>query len=142
MLSSKLTVGIHILTLLALTQDEVVTSEYIAGSVNTNSVVIRRLLGLLREAGYVESRGGVGGGWTLKVKPERITLLDVVRAVEPEGETIALHKSDPNPLCPVGRNIQRVLKGVYDEVERRMDEQLARTTVASVLESVKVQERE
>src|SRR6476619_2527243 len=66
MLSSKLTVGVHILTLLASSPGESLTSEYIAGSVHTNPVVILRLLGLLREAGIVESQGGLGGGWRLK----------------------------------------------------------------------------
>jgi Rrf2 family protein len=140
--SSKLTVGVHILTLLALTPEEAQTSEYIAGSVNTNPVVIRRLLGLLREAGIVESQGGHGGGWRLKVPAGRITLHQVLQAVDPKGETIALHRGEPNPLCPVGRNIQGVLTGVYGEVERRMDEQLAKTTIAGVLGSVHKQERE
>jgi Rrf2 family protein len=142
LLSSKLTVGVHILTLMALTPDQAQTSEYIAGSVNTNPVVIRRLLGLLREAGIVESQGGHGGGWRLTRPAQRITLLDVLRAVEPNGETIALHRSEPNPLCPVGRNIQGVLTKLYSEVERRMDEQLAKTTIAGVLASVGKQERE
>jgi Rrf2 family protein len=141
LLSSKLTVGAHILTLLALTPDQAQTSEYIAGSVSTNPVVIRRLLGRLREAGIVESQGGHGGGWRLKRPAERITLLDVLRAVEPRGETIALHRGEPNPLCPVGRNIRAVLTGLYDEVERRMDEQLARMTIAGVLGSVQRRER-
>ncbi len=79
--------------------------------------------------------------WLLMFFPaERITLLDVRRAVEPQGETIALHRGEPNPACPVGRNIQRVLTD--GEVERRMDEQLARTTIAGVLGSVHKQERE
>jgi Rrf2 family protein len=141
MLSSKLTVGVHILTLLALTPDQPQTSEYIAGSVNTNPVVIRRLLGRLREAGIAESQGGIGGGWRLKVAAGRITLLDVLRAVEPQGETIALHRSEPNPLCPVGRNIQGILTAVYGEVERRMDEQLAKATIAGILGSVQKRER-
>jgi Rrf2 family protein len=140
-LSSKLTVGIHILTLLALTPDQAQISEDVAGSVNTNPVVIRRLLGLLREAGIVESQGGHGGGWRLLRSAERITLLDVLRAVEPQGETIALHRGEPNPLCPVGRNIQKVLTGIYDEVERRMYEQLAQTTIAGILDSVQKQKR-
>jgi Rrf2 family protein len=141
LLSSKLTVGVHILTLLAATPDQAQTSEFIAGSVNTNPVVIRRLLGLLREAGIVESQGGHGGGWRLVRPAGRVTLLDVLRAVEPKGETIALHRGRPNPLCPVGRNIQDVLTRLYGEVERRMDDLLARTTVAGILGSVKNQER-
>ena len=141
MLSSKLTVGVHILTVLALMPDQALTSEFIAGSVNTNPVVIRRLLGLLREAGIVNSQGGVGGGWRLKVPADRITLVDILRAVEPKGEAIALHRSEPNPLCLVGRHIQCVLTGIYGEVERRMDEQLAKTTIAGVLGSVQKRER-
>jgi Rrf2 family protein len=142
LLSSKLTVGVHILAVLALSPDRPQTSESIAGSVNTNPVVIRRLLGLLREAGIVESQGGHGGGWRLVGPAERTTLLDVLRAVEPNGETIALHRGEPNPLCTVGRNIQAVLSRLYAEVERRMDEQLAKTTIAGVLGSVHKQELE
>jgi Iron-dependent Transcriptional regulator len=59
MLSSKLAAGIHILTLLALTPIEAVTSEYIAGRVNTDPIVIRRLPDVVRDAGIVESQGGV-----------------------------------------------------------------------------------
>src|SRR5947209_16597533 len=85
-LSSKLSVGIHMLTIFALKPGEPLTSEFIACSVNTNPVVVRRLLGSLRTAGLVESRTGVGGGWSLRVDPERITLLDILRAVEPRDE--------------------------------------------------------
>jgi Rrf2 family protein len=141
MLSSKLTIGVHILTLLALTPDQTRTSEFIAGSVNTNPVVIRRLLGLLREAGIVESQGGVGGGWRLKIPADRITLLDILRAVEPKGEAIALHRNEPNPLCLVGRNIQGVLTGVYGKVERLMDNEFARMTVTNILGAVLARER-
>jgi Rrf2 family protein len=142
MLSSKLTVSVHILTLLALTPDQAQTSECLAGSANTNPVCIRRLLGFLREAGIVESQGGVGGGWRLKVPADRITFLDILRAVEPKAEAIALHRSEPNPLCPVGRNIQGVLTVVYRKVEGLMDDELARTSVASIVGAVQAQERQ
>lgn len=136
MLSSKLSVGVHILTLLAQPPGEPLTSEHIAGSVNTNPVVIRRLLGLLREAGYVESRGGVGGGWLMIEDPARIRLLDVLHAVEPDRETFALPRNQPNPACLVGRHIQGVLTDVYADVRKGIEEQLARTTVADILASV------
>jgi DNA-binding IscR family transcriptional regulator len=106
-LSSKLSVGIHILTIFALKPDEPLTSDFIACSVNTNPVVIRRLLGSLRAAGIVDSKTGVGGGWSLLVDPERITLLDILRAVEPHNEIFALHRTDPNPECPCGLHIKR-----------------------------------
>src|ERR1700678_2698508 len=131
-LSSKLTVGIHVLTALALDCDEALTSEVIAQSVNTNPVVIRRLLGSLREAGLVESKTGVGGGWSLIVDPERITLLDILRAVEPHSEPFALHHSEPNPECPCGLYIQGALTEVYDKVREGMCRQLSDITVACI----------
>ena len=139
MLSSKLSVGIHMLTIFALKRGEPLTSEFIAGSVNTNPVVIRRLLGSLRDAGIVESKAGVGGGWVLLVAPERITLLDVLRAVEPQDEIFALHRSEPNPECPCGQHIQSVLTEVYDKVQEGMTRQLAGITVACI--SRKIRER-
>ena len=132
MLSSKLSVGIHILTIFALKSDEPLTSEFIACSVNTNPVVIRRLLGSLRAAGIVESKAGVGGGWSLLVDPERITLLDILRAVEPQDEIFALPRAEPNPECPCGQHIQSVLTEVYDRVQDGMTRQLAGVTIACI----------
>ena len=132
-MSSKLSVGIHIMTVLAVRRGEPLTSEEIAGSVNTNPVVIRRLLGSFREAGYVESKTGVGGGWVLLADPKRVTFLDVLRAVEPQNELFSLPRSKPNPLCPVGQNICNVLTEVYTELYDGVAKQLARSTIASVV---------
>lgn len=140
MLSSKLSVGVHVLSLLAAMREEPLTSEFIAGSVNTNPVVIRRLLGLLRKAGHVESRGGVGGGWVLARDPGDITLLDILEAVETEPEPFGMHASQPNPRCPVGRNIQHVLRNIYRKAESAMGRELKRVTVGAVLRSVKARE--
>jgi len=124
------------LTVLALHRGEALASRCIAMSVNTNPVVIRRLLGLFREAGLVESKTGVGGGWELVADPKRITLLDVLRVVEPKNEAFALHRSEPNPKCPVGCNIQDVLVDIYGDVEQAMAERLARSTIASVIDAL------
>lgn len=132
MLSSKLSVGIHIMTIFALKPGESLTSEFIACSVNTNPVVIRRLLGSLRAGGLVESRTGVGGGWSLLIDPEQITLLDILRAVEPQSEIFALHRSDPNPECPCGLHIQGVLAEVYGKIQEGMTRQLADITIACI----------
>jgi Rrf2 family protein len=132
MLSSKLSVGIHILSVLALKPGEPLTSELIACSVNTNPVVIRRLLGSLRAAGIVESKAGVGGGWSLLVAPERITLLEILRVMEPQSEIFALHHSEPNHECPCGLHIQGVLTEVYDKIQDGMTRQLEGITIACI----------
>ncbi len=136
-MSSKLTVGTHLLTILALYPGQPLTSEQLACSVNTNPVVIRRILGLLRDAGYVDSKHGVGGGWVLLADPARITLLDIFRAVEPQQETFALHRCEPDQACLVGRNIQKVLTELYHDVQQAMDQHLASSSIASVVAAVK-----
>ena len=133
--SSRFAVATHILTLLALHRDEPVTSETIAASVNTNPVVIRRVMAGLREAGIVTSQPGAGGGWRLVGCPDEVTLRDVFRAVEPE-QVFALHPKSPSASCLVGQSICRALEGIFHEAEVAMEERLARTTVAEVLHSV------
>jgi len=124
------------MTIFALKPDEPLTSEFIASSVNTNPVVIRRLLGALREAGIVESRTGVGGGWSLLVPPDRISLLDIFQAVEPHTEIFALPRSEPNPECPCGLHIQGVLTETYAGIQERMTRQLADINIASIAEKI------
>lgn len=138
--STRFTIALHILTLMASNRGEAITSEYIAGSVNTNPVVVRRLLGMLRRNGFVTSQPGIGGGWQLIRDADSITLLEVRRAVN-EGSPFSLHSQPPNPACPVGRNIQAALVGVYSDAERAMEAELAQTTVRALLRSVQAQGR-
>lgn len=135
--SSRFTVAIHILTLLAhQSGGESVTSEYVAGSVNTNPVVIRRLFGLLRRAKLVRSQGGPGGGWRLTIPPRNITLREVFQAVE-RDPLFPLHAGVPNPRCPVGSRIQAALGEPYRAARQALERDLARTTIADLLEEVR-----
>ena len=133
--SSRFTVAIHILTLLAHGGPEPRTSEYIAGSVNTNPVVIRRLLASLRAARLVASQSGPGGGWQLLREPEAITLGMIFQAVE-GAALIPMHASEPNPRCPVGRHIQTALAGIFRGAEQALLDQLDRTTLAQLVKDV------
>jgi Rrf2 family protein len=132
---SRMTVAIHILSYLILAESKgrvPVTSDQVASSVNTNPVVIRRMLGSLQEAGLVRSRRGANAGWTLARRPDAITLLDVYKAVE-EEPLFGLHASTPNQKCPIGRNIQPTLRKIYGGVEQQLRRQLSQTTVQQVL---------
>ncbi len=134
--NTQFAIAIHILTLLAQAREseEPLTSEIIAGSVNTHPVFIRRILGMLGRAGLVTSQPGVGGGWRLSGKPEEITLADIYRAVD-EGHLLALHHNTPNPNCLIGRNIQRTLTHYFTEAEQAFEQTLARQTIAQILET-------
>jgi DNA-binding IscR family transcriptional regulator len=112
-----------------------VLPEQIAGSVNTHPVVIRCLLGELREAGLAGSRRGAGAGWALTRELESITLLDVDEAVEP-GALFAMHRATPNQECPVGFQIRPAMRSIYDGIEGTVQDELARVTLAGVLRDV------
>jgi DNA-binding IscR family transcriptional regulator len=135
MTSSRFTVAIHILTLLAFCGREALTSEFIAGSVNTNPVVVRRLLAILREARLVASQGGPGGGWHLLRDPRELDLGQVFEAVEGSA-LFPLHAATPNPRCPVGKHIQEALAGIFQEAQAALAQNLSRTTIAALVQDV------
>ncbi|WP_433417621.1 Rrf2 family transcriptional regulator [Microtetraspora malaysiensis] len=133
--NSRLTIATHVLTWMALARrrgQDLLTSEQVAASVNTNPVIIRRSLGDLRRAALVEVRRGAGAGWTLARAPEEITLLDVYNAVERQP-LFAMHHTEPNLECPVGKGIRPALDHVYDGVEQALCQELRRTSIADVL---------
>lgn len=134
--NSRLTVAVHALTWMALAQrrgQDMMTSEQVAASINTNPVIVRRSLGNLRRAGLVEVRRGAGAGWSLARPPEQIALLSVYEAVE-SGPVFGLHHAEPNQQCPVGRGIRPALGNVYHGVETALRRELRRTTIADVLD--------
>lgn len=137
--SSRFAVAVHILTLAQVacgeSVGELVTSDRMAESVNTNPVVIRRIMGSLREAGLVVSQPGPGGGWRLARTPEQITLLDIFRAVEGEPR-LAFPVRPPSDDCPIGSNMQRVLERHFHEAESAMEARLREVTMADVLSEV------
>jgi Rrf2 family protein len=136
--NSRLTIAAHALAWISLYQrqgHEVATSEQIATSANTNPVVIRRLLGELRKAGLVESRRGVGAGWSLARELESITLLDVYDAVEP-GPLFAMHRATPDQGCVVGYGIRPAMQGIYGGIEETLRAELAHVTMEDVLRDV------
>ena len=59
---SRLSGVLHVLLHMA-EHDGPLTSDILAKAMDTNPVVIRRILGGLREQGYVRSEKGHGGGW-------------------------------------------------------------------------------
>ena len=133
--NSQFSMAVHILTLLARAGDDNMKSEYIAGSVNTNAVVIRRVLGQLGQAGLVTSQTGAFGGTRLTKAPGEITLCEIYKAVSC-GEVFALHAKAPNQDCPIGRNIEAVLCNLQKEIDKSVGEKLGQYTLSNVIEMV------
>ncbi|MHA7967319.1 Rrf2 family transcriptional regulator [Paenibacillus sp. CAU 1782] len=132
-ISSRFSIAVHILSLLASERDAHSTSEWFADSVGTNPVIIRRILGYLKKSGLVNVRAGAGGAFLLK-ELEDITLLDVYRSVEvvDEGELFHIH-DEPNPNCPIGANIQTVLDVIVRKAQQGMESILEGITMSDVV---------
>ena len=133
--NSQFAVAIHVLTILAKAGDERVKSDFIAGSVNTNPVVIRRLLSNLQEANLVVSQVGAAGGTMLARQPKDIRLSEVYQAL-PCGAVFALHPKEPNQDCPIGKNIAAFLCGLQREIDKSIDEKLRQYTLRDVIEKI------
>ncbi len=138
--SSKFVVATHIMAglagkRLAYGPMETTKSSFLSRSVNTNPVVIRRILGMLRKAGLVISQTGPDGGSRLALPPEQISLLDIYEAVE-EGDIFHLHYNSPDECCPFGANIQGTLCEIMCEATSAMKNILAQKKLRDIAEDI------
>ena len=130
--------AVHILSVLALKENEGVTSDALAGSVNTNPVVIRRIVSALQQAGLVATAKGARGGVKLALSPENISLGAVHRAMG-SPTSFAGHRHEPNQCCKVGRNIVLVLNEVFASVQAALDDALTRRSIADVVATISLE---
>ncbi|CAA9534022.1 MAG: hypothetical protein AVDCRST_MAG30-4042 [uncultured Solirubrobacteraceae bacterium] len=138
--NTQFAVAVHVMTLLAGTPDEVLSSELLAGSANANPVHVRRVLGALRRAELVRSRPGVHGGWQLERAAGTVTLAEVWRAVQGDDPLLGLHGAAPE--CSVGQRIQRALGDVDRRAARAVEDELARTTIGDLADDTRARELE
>jgi len=111
------------------------SSRLLPYSVNTNPVIIRRLLLSLQHADLIETRKGPGFGSRLKRSPESINLAEVYRAVECEPPFV-LPRRRANDACPVGQGISAAMGNVFAGAKAALENELAKTTVAALVETV------
>ncbi|MCY9546958.1 Rrf2 family transcriptional regulator [Lysinibacillus xylanilyticus] len=135
-ISSRFTIAVHILSIIKQNPSTICTSDFMAESVNTNPVVIRKILSYLKKAGIVQVRRGTGGASLVK-DLDAITLLEVFRSVEvvEEDKLFHLHEN-PNPDCPIGANIQAVLELILVQAQEAMEQVLANITMEQVITSL------
>ena len=130
-IANRFSIGVHILSLLGARREVEPTSEWMAGSIGVNPVVVRNVTGMLKRAGLVRTQQGVAGASLARPLSE-VTLLDVYRAVEDEASLFSVHPR-PNPKCPVGARIEGTLRDVFTEAEDAMQAKLAGITLAEVV---------
>jgi len=130
-IANRFSIAVHILSLLGGRREAEPTSEWMAGSIGVNPVVVRNVTGMLKRAGLVRTQQGVAGASLARPLSE-VTLLDVYRAVEDEASLFSVHPR-PNPKCPVGARIEGTLREVFAEAEDAMHAELAGITLAEVV---------
>ena len=128
--------AVHVLAVLAYKEGDPVTSSLLAGSVNTNPVIIRRLLLSLKQARLIETRKGAGAGSRLSRSPQRINLAEIYRAVE-SHEPFSSPSRKPNAGCPVGNCIRKTLEKVFASAEAALERDLEKTTLADVVRTAR-----
>ena len=140
-ITTRFSVGIHILAVLDIYQDEVTSSSFIASSVNTNPAVIRKIMSLLKAAGLIRTQAGVAGARLVK-PPEQIPLLAVYEAVYADNKSQALFDvhQDTSERCLVGMHIQSAINPILHRVEEALREELKNSTLANVIEQIRSQE--
>lgn len=132
-ITSKFTIAVHIITAIDYFKDsEKVTSSFLAGSVGANPVIVRNVMGSLKDAEIISISQGKSG-ITLLRRPAEITFYDVYKAVDPLNEEGLFHfHENPNMKCPVGRNIHAAMDKRLLEVQESMENELKSITVADV----------
>ena len=132
-ISSRFTVALHIFTCVEIfKEDHKVTSEFLAASVNTNPVIIRKILAQLKNAGLIRVARGTGGIELTRDLSE-ITFYDVYEAIEPlEGGDLFRFHEAPNPECPVGRNIHALLDDRLKAIQKAMEDEMKEYTLADL----------
>lgn len=133
--SSRLPIAVHILlAIVEFDGKEKTTSTFLAGSVNVNPVIIRNTLGQLKAAGLVTVKAGEGGS-SLAKAPKDITLIDVFDAVEKEEALFHFHEN-PNPECPVGKNVHAVLDNKLFSIQNAMREKMKSITLQDLIDDM------
>ncbi|WP_374165941.1 Rrf2 family transcriptional regulator [Arcticibacter sp. MXS-1] len=131
----RFSTAIHILTLLAYSREELLSSDYIAGSININPVLVRKEIINLRKHGLIESKEGKGGGSRLARAPKEIKISDIYRIVRQTG--ILGKTNDPNPACTVGRQINKQLEELSAIAERSVTDKLEQLTLEDFTKNFK-----
>jgi DNA-binding IscR family transcriptional regulator len=126
----KLSSVLHVLLHMA-ERDAAVTSETLAKAMDTNPVVIRRIMAGLRDQRLVRSEKGHGGGWTLNCDMSKITLRDIYSALG-SPTLLAIGNRTEAPACLVEQAVNAALDQAFRDAERILLSRLGDVTLAKL----------
>jgi len=134
--NSRLATAIHTAGILAFGEEMTMTSTMIAKSVDTNPVVIRRIIGSLVKHGIVEVKMGTGGGSRLTKLPKEISIAEIYLALE-EGEIFNVPELDESHGCPIAKLVRPVLRKVFGDAENSLILKLQGKSLQDVMDDMR-----
>jgi Rrf2 family protein len=123
--------GVHALALLASDPERTLTSDEIATAIDTNPVVIRRILSALQEAGLVSSQKGPTGGSRLAQSAKKISLAAVYEAIE-RRPVLHVPYSSSGVKDGHSRKVSSAVKDIFQSANKAITGELEGITIAQV----------
>lgn len=132
-ITSRFTIAVHIIAFVDYFGEETqVTSKMLSGSIHANPVIIRNVISSLNDAGILSSHRGKKGIHLAKDVND-VTLYDVYEAVDCIEKKGLFHfHEEPEPACPIGRNIHAALNPHLEDVQKTMEDELKTITLAEI----------
>ena len=134
MSNTRFATAIHIMTLLAKYPEDWMTSDWIAGSLNSNPAMVRKEIGILKAAGLILSRKGKEGGSKIARNGKEISIGEIFAAVQ-NAEVLGRKNINPNPKCPVGKDINAKLDQLFLETDSLVNSYLSKKSLHDFAEA-------
>ena len=128
--NTRFATSIHIMTILAKDPQDWFTSDWIAGSININPVIVRKELIILKKYGLVESKLGKDGGVRIAKNKEEISISEIYNAVK-NSEVLGKKNQNPNPKCTIGKDINKNLDSLFSEIDHLVEEVLSNKSLGN-----------
>lgn len=128
--NTRFATTLHILTILAESKGEFLSSEWLAASININPVIVRKELSVLSEAGLVQTKKGKEGG-SILAKPSTAITLDEIYLTVKKVDVLGKKNQHPNPKCSIGKEINKKLDQLFNEIDEKVISELHGKTLAS-----------
>ncbi|MTI29604.1 Rrf2 family transcriptional regulator [Xanthovirga aplysinae] len=132
MANARFAISVHMMLLMAIEENQWLSSSYMAQSIDVNPGIVRRELIGLKEKGLVESKEGKGGGSRLARPADKITLGHIYEVVKDEY-LLGLNKNNPLVACPIGKNINKNLSNLYEEADGLINQRFHQITLKKFL---------
>jgi Rrf2 family protein len=131
---NRFAVATHCIAVLAFSNGDAVSANYIASAIVTNPVMVRQIMGLLKKGNLVKSHSGSKGGFQLARSPHEITLLDIYRSINPKRPFTRQHGFPASDECEGGERVHSVLIQIYERADTLLEEVFRSNTMQDILD--------